>query len=72
MVAGGLEEMMRRTNGSYRDLLSVFNLPPSQYKRLHAFLYQHNCNLPVGTYRRMAKAASRPDIDTARHTRAIC
>jgi len=63
---------LRRTNGSYRDLLSVFNLPASQYKRLHAFLYQHNCNLPVGTYRRMAKAASRPDIDTARHTRAVC
>jgi hypothetical protein len=29
----------------------LFNLPPSDYKRFHAFLYQQNCNLPVGPYR---------------------
>ena len=51
---------LRRTGGSYRDLLGVFNLPITQYKRFHAFLYQHNCNLPVGTYRRMAKAEATP------------
>jgi two-component system response regulator PilR (NtrC family) len=51
---------LRKTGGSYRDLLAVFNLPITQYKRFHAFLYQHNCNLPVGTYRRMAKAEATP------------
>jgi transcriptional regulator with PAS, ATPase and Fis domain len=51
---------LRKTGGSYRDLLGVFNLPITQYKRFHAFLYQHNCNLPVGTYRRMAKADATP------------
>ena len=63
---------LRRTSGSYRELLAVFNLPPTQYKRFHAFLYQHNCNLPVGTYRRMAKAGQRTDIGAPRRASAAC
>ena len=61
---------LRRTSGSYRELLAVFNLPPTQYKRFHAFLYQHNCNLPVGTYRRMAKAGGRTDTIAPRRVAA--
>jgi transcriptional regulator with PAS, ATPase and Fis domain len=62
---------LRKTGGSYRDLLAVFNLPVSQYKRLHAFLYQHNCNLPVGTYRRMAKV-ERSDDTVPRRANVAC
>jgi len=62
---------LRRTGGSYRDLLGVFNLPITQYKRFHAFLYQHNCNLPVGTYRRMAKAEATP-VRVPRRASAAC
>jgi DNA-binding NtrC family response regulator len=47
LVDRGLQE----TRGSYRALVRLFNLPPSDYKRFHAFLYQQNCNLPVGPYR---------------------
>lgn len=61
---------LRRTAGSYRELLAVFNLPATQYKRFHAFLYQHNCNLPVGTYRRMAKAGGRADTVASRRIAA--
>jgi transcriptional regulator with PAS, ATPase and Fis domain len=43
---------LRSTRGSYRGLLKLFNLPASDYKRLHAFLYARKCNLPVGPYRR--------------------
>jgi DNA-binding NtrC family response regulator len=43
---------LRATSGSYRALLKLFNLPPSDYKRFHAFLYARKCNLPVGPYRR--------------------
>jgi len=43
---------LQQTNGSYRALLAVFNLPPTDYKRFHAFLYQQQCNLPVAHYRR--------------------
>ena len=62
---------LRRTGGSYRDLLGVFNLPITQYKLFHAFLYQHNCNLPVGTYRRMAKAEATP-VRVPRRASAAC
>ena len=43
---------LRTTYGSYRALLKMFNLPPSDYKRFHAFLYARKCNLPVAPYRR--------------------
>jgi DNA-binding NtrC family response regulator len=35
------------TEGSYKKLTELFHLPASDYKRLRAFLYQHDCNLPV-------------------------
>jgi hypothetical protein len=47
LVDRGLTE----TRGSYRALLGLFNLPESDYKRFHAFLYQQRCNLPVASYR---------------------
>jgi DNA-binding NtrC family response regulator len=43
---------LRETRGSYRALLEYFHLQPSDYKRLHAFLYQHRCNRPVAPYRK--------------------
>jgi transcriptional regulator with PAS, ATPase and Fis domain len=43
---------LRTTYGSYRALLKMFNLPASDYKRFHAFLYARKCNLPVAPYRR--------------------
>ena len=42
---------LRRSRGSYRALVRLFNLPPTDYKRFHAFLYQQNCNPPVAPYR---------------------
>ena len=53
LVDRGLQE----TRGSYRALVRLFNMPPTDYKRFHAFLYQQNCNLPVATYRRAADPA---------------
>lgn len=40
------------TRGELAALMKVFNLPPADYKRFHAFLYQRECNLPVALYRR--------------------
>ena len=42
---------LQQTRGSYRALVKLFNMPPGDYKRFHAFLYQQNCNLPVTPYR---------------------
>src|SRR5688500_13509777 len=50
-----IDRGLTETHGSYRTLLGLFNLPESDYKRFHAFLYQQRCNLPVAPYR-----ASRP------------
>jgi DNA-binding NtrC family response regulator len=54
LVDRGLQE----TRGSYRALLKLFRLPASDYKRLHAFLYQQQCNLPVAQYRKARATTS--------------
>jgi len=47
IIAGGLEE----TQGSYRLLLSLFNMPPDDYKRFLGFLSQHECHIPFRPFR---------------------
>jgi DNA-binding NtrC family response regulator len=61
LIHRGLEQ----TRGSYRALLGVFGLPPTDYKRFHAFLYQQNCNLPVGPYRTARASIRRQDRPAA-------
>jgi DNA-binding NtrC family response regulator len=51
-LAAVIDRGLQSTGGSYTALLKVFNLPPTDYKRFHAFLYQQECNLPVALYRR--------------------
>jgi hypothetical protein len=50
-LAALIDRGLRATSGSYTALLKTFNMPPSDYKRFHAFLYQQECNLPVTGYR---------------------
>jgi DNA-binding NtrC family response regulator len=50
-LAALVDRGLRETHGSYRALLALFGLPPTDYKRFHAFLYQQKCNLPVMPYR---------------------
>ena len=57
-LASLIDAGLKMTNGSYRTLLAVFNLPSTDYKRFHAFLYQQNCNLPVGPYRKRPRRAA--------------
>jgi DNA-binding NtrC family response regulator len=47
IVRHGLE----LTRGSYKTLTQLFNLPPSDYKRLLNFLRKHQCQLPVQEFR---------------------
>jgi len=42
---------LHQTRGNYRALLTVFNLPPDDYKRFQGFLFKHGCNLPFRPYR---------------------
>ncbi len=47
LVARGLTE----TSGSYRQLVTLFNLPPSDYKRLLGFLRKYDCQMPLRQFR---------------------
>jgi DNA-binding NtrC family response regulator len=50
-LAALIDRGLQQTHGSYRALVTLFNLPSGEYKRFHAFLYSQNCNLPVAPYR---------------------
>jgi DNA-binding NtrC family response regulator len=63
-VAALIDRGLRETHGSYRALLTLFNLSQTDYKRFHAFLYQQNCNLPIKAYR-SGGASFRRDSGTA-------
>jgi two-component system NtrC family response regulator len=56
LVKAGLQQ----TQGSYRKLVGLFRMQPSDYKRFLAFLYQHDCHLPFHGFRgRPEEAESR-------------
>jgi DNA-binding NtrC family response regulator len=69
-LAALIHRGLEHTRGSYRALLGVFGLPPTDYKRFHAFLYQQNCNLPVGPYRTARATMRRQDRPTSAYTPA--
>jgi DNA-binding NtrC family response regulator len=52
IIRTGLEH----TRGSYRTLLSHFNMNPEDYKRLLGFLKQHDCHLPFQRFRMLNNA----------------
>ena len=41
----------RRTNGNYRLLVQLFNMPTEDYKRFLSFLRKHDCHLPFQRFR---------------------
>jgi len=43
---------LQQSNGSYRRLVRLFNLPDSDYKRFMDFLRRHHCNVDYRQYRR--------------------
>jgi DNA-binding NtrC family response regulator len=56
IVASGLE----RTAGNYRSLVTLFNMPPSDYKRFLTFLTSHRCHVPFQAYRSAVPSMRRP------------
>src|SRR5262245_46937417 len=67
-LAALIHRGLEHTRGSYRALLGVFGLPSTDYKRFHAFLYQQNCNLPVGPYRTARATMRRQDRPSSAYT----
>ena len=56
IVRTGLEQ----TQGSYRLLVSLFNMSADDYKRFLGFLKQHDCHLPFQRFR-MVRAPAPAD-----------
>ena len=42
---------LERTHGSYRVLVTLFNMKPAEYKRFMGFLKQHDCHLAFQSFR---------------------
>jgi DNA-binding NtrC family response regulator len=65
-LLGLVDRGLKETRGSYRALLKVFHLAPSDYKRFHAFLYQQHCNLAVAPYRSWQGSSQWTEADANR------
>jgi len=56
-----LRQLVRRglthTLGSYRQLTTLFNLPPTDYKSLLNFLRKHDCHVPYKPFRTISGGA---------------
>jgi transcriptional regulator with GAF, ATPase, and Fis domain len=55
IIRTGLE----RTQGSYRVLVGLFNMPADDYKRFLSFLKQHDCHLPFKRFRTLRASEAR-------------
>jgi hypothetical protein len=42
---------LNRTDGNYRQLVELFNMPAEDYKRFVAFLRKHDCHQPFRRFR---------------------
>ena len=42
---------LENTNGNYRSLVQLFNMPGDDYKRFLSFLRKHDCHLPFQRFR---------------------
>ena len=49
-----IQDGLERTNGNYRLLVELFNMPPEDYKRFLGFLRKHDCLLPFQRFRTAA------------------
>jgi transcriptional regulator with PAS, ATPase and Fis domain len=56
---------LQHTSGSYRDLVELFHMAPSDYKRFLNFLRKHQCHMPFQQFRGTASRA-----DTSSGTQA--
>lgn len=59
-----IEVGLERTNGSYRLLVQLYNMPSEDYKRFLGFLRKHACHLP---FQRFRTIPSRPHVPHVNH-----
>jgi len=64
-----IEFGLEQTNGNYRLLVQMFNMPREDYKRFLSFLRKHDCHLPFQRFR-VVPARYREDRDAPAKTHA--
>ena len=62
IVQTGLES----TNGNYRLLVQLFNMPNEDYKRFLSFLRKHDCHLPFQRFRAVPARLQAKSIEEAK------
>jgi DNA-binding NtrC family response regulator len=66
VIQTGLE----RTNGNYRMLVELFNMPTGDYKRFLSFLRKHDCHLPFQRFRAVPAKLQPPQSPPASKAQA--
>jgi transcriptional regulator with PAS, ATPase and Fis domain len=67
IVQTGLES----TNGNYRLLVQLFNMPVEDYKRFLGFLRKHDCHLPFQRFRTVPTRLRAVEPEPVRHATAV-
>lgn len=67
IVQTGLET----TNGNYRLLVQLFNMPLEDYKRFLGFLRKHDCHLPFQRFRTVPSRLRTIESEPVRHATAV-
>jgi transcriptional regulator with GAF, ATPase, and Fis domain len=63
-----VEHGLEHTNGNYRLLVQLFNMPNEDYKRFLSFLRKHDCHLPFQKFRTVpVRVRSLVPSDTLAH-----
>ena len=61
---------LTHTLGNYRLLTELFNLPPTEYKRLLSFLKKHDCLVAFQHFRQIARSQPVESEPSARFVKA--
>ena len=59
-----IQRGLEATNGNYRLLVQLFNMPSADYKRFLGFLRKHDCHLPFQRFRTVPARLRSPAADT--------
>ncbi len=57
-----IEIGLESTNGNYRLLVALYNMPNEDYKRFLGFLRKHNCHLPFQRFRTIPSRANSSNV----------
>ena len=69
LTRGEVRELVRlgleQTRGNYKLLVTLFNIPPDDYKRFLHFLRKYQCNVPFQAFRMLPASPRRSSLRTA-------